>query len=284
MRYLVQNRFRRSVYPPRQIPTYLYEGIDVFYTNFTYVGVGEDPNDRLVDTPNLVFKYRYKPEPEFWGDLNQADCTPLPAIVEYPVFVTNDAISLDPGSNYTSDCVLEFLPGIKQANNGLGTTHGPIKIISNSNIHLNWRGSNFGYDFVTKGVAASQYATGVGNTTDSEKARTCALTWSVPKSDMLGNAREIAFRAALHAANDTDLQTVLAFSRNSRTVYTSNYRYLGFALFFTLLALLCIVPALSSYLILGRHFSLSPIEVAKAFDASLLRNSDANLGAEELLK
>ncbi|KAH8687651.1 hypothetical protein BGZ60DRAFT_522299 [Tricladium varicosporioides] len=266
-----------------KVNTAITNGTNVFSTNFTYyeTAILADGQYR----PSFNYTSLYKTGSECWGDLNSAQCTLQPALLQYNVLLDNNTISLDPQYTYKDDKVIQYLPAI--SNNAQGpTTHGGMALALNSMFsstsHLRFTGA-VGYDQTTDGISALQYAVSGLN---SGGIYSCPAYWADPTGDMLAATRELAFRTSLHAANitnTTNIQTVQATSVEIVTVYSSHYLYLGLALLFTLLSAICIVPIFMGWWILGRHVSLSPIEIAKAFDAPILANSDSNLGAEDLL-
>ena len=66
-------------------------------------------------------------------------------------------------------------------------------------------------------------------------------------------------------------------------MYNSDYVYLSVAVVFTLLSTFATIPVFLGWWKLGRNVSLSPVEIAKAFDATALVSSDSNLPAKDLL-
>jgi hypothetical protein len=165
-----------------------------------------------------------------------------------------------------------------------------------SNSALSW-GGGVGYMIDSVGASASEYARINNSVVD------CSITWVDPTSDMLGAARELAFRSALFAAannvtslDDTDnngkyrdpseyIQHIQVQQSSLQAVFKSHYRFLAIALVFTLLAALSVVPIFLGWWSLGRKVSLSPIETAKAFAAPVLaRAPDANAELKPLLR
>jgi hypothetical protein len=149
--------------------------------------------------------------------------------------------------------------------------------------HLRFTGA-VGYDLGTSGAPAIEYPI---TFYDSNAALGCQVAWSDPTHDMLGTARELAFRVAIAAANATNatnLQTLTGTQDQQVIVYNSHYAFLGLALLFTLLSTLSVVPVFFGWWRLGRKVSLSPVEIAKAFDAQPLMGADPNASARGLLK
>lgn len=91
-------------------------------------------------------------------------------------------------------------------------------------------------------------------------------------------------RTAVDAANSSNVQTGLPTKWAARTVYRSNYLYLGLALLVTLSGIGFVAPMFFGWWCLGRKTSLSPVETAKAFNAPLLRGFDSNGDADALRK
>jgi hypothetical protein len=67
-------------------------------------------------------------------------------------------------------------------------------------------------------------------------------------------------------------------------VYRSDYRLLIVNTVLTLTFILMIVPMFIGWWELGRHVTLNPIEIGKAFDAPLLQGPGSNASLEKLVK
>ncbi|KAJ9643991.1 hypothetical protein H2199_003857 [Coniosporium tulheliwenetii] len=79
-------------------------------------------------------------------------------------------------------------------------------------------------------------------------------------------------------------QTVQAKQITMVPVYSSRYSYLAAALAVMLLTTTSIIPTFYGWWHLGRPMTLSPIEIANAFDAKLLKDAGSNATAEEIVK
>ena len=113
---------------------------------------------------------------------------------------------------------------------------------------------------------------------------TCAMTWNDPTDDILEGIREIVFRAAVAASKASNAsQSLEATEQTQQLIYKSDFRYLYAALAVPLLAVLGIIALFYGWWELGRTVSLSPIEIAKAFDAPLLKGRGTNAEIEDLL-
>jgi hypothetical protein len=78
-------------------------------------------------------------------------------------------------------------------------------------------------------------------------------------------------------------QTVTASQISSEAVYKINYAYLAASLAVTFIGALLTSTTLLGWSNLGRDFSFSPFELAKAFDAPLLREVGSNMPAKDIV-
>lgn len=106
--------------------------------------------------------------------------------------------------------------------------------------------------------------------------------------DMINSMREIAFRTALQIAveNRTYVnatQIVPFTGQTIKTVYTTNYGFMFGAVALSLLGVVAVIPTFYGFWDLGRSFTLSPLEVAKAFGGTLLRDLPGNRPARDML-
>jgi hypothetical protein len=245
--------------------------------NFTFL----EPDESRFEVLNYTSVF--KSNDQCSRDLQVQQCTLLPALLEYRVLLTNDSIALDPNFSYKDDQVVKYTPAYGFYGQGPGSTHGGMELVLsatfNSEASLVFNGA-VGYDLVTSGAPTYQYSSSDFNPQD------CNIAWSDPTDDMLGTARDLAFRTALRAANVTNtinIQVFGAVEHNTLTVYKSLFLFHALALVFTLLATLCVMPIFMGFWTLGRNVALSPIEVAKAFNAPILSNYDSNASVHALL-
>jgi hypothetical protein len=256
-------------------------GTDVFVTKFEW-DVG------LRDT--LYSKTKYKPEPGCTGNLIVRNCTLRAATVNYSTIIDSNksSISLAPASTIYEDAVLGIttIPDDDYTPGGNSTLGGLFLALANrfdSAANLRWAGA-IGYEISTSGAIAHQF---IIPQSTSEGQFHCEIAFTDPTDNMLANTRELMFRtavAAANAANTTNIQQVRATQKATIAVYVSSYLYLGIACLLTILAILLIVPTFYGYWYIGRNVSMSPVEIAKAFNAPLLRNEDSNAEAADLIK
>jgi hypothetical protein len=106
-------------------------------------------------------------------------------------------------------------------------------------------------------------------------------------NDIINTMREIAFRTSIAAASKASLagstQSVPYNCTATQIVYVTNYSYLFIAVAISLLGVLAVISTFWGWWEDGREISVSPLEIAKAFDAPLLVSADGNATAKELI-
>ena len=104
-----------------------------------------------------------------------------------------------------------------------------------------------------------------------------------PMDAMLDKMREIAFRTAVRVGRDqpnnvTDADQTTPFQGSkTRSIYVTDFRYMLAAGILSILSVLAISLPFYGWWQLGRTVSLSPLEIAKAFDAPILAHVGSNL-------
>jgi hypothetical protein len=144
-------------------------------------------------------------------------------------------------------------------------------------------------------------------------------TWSDPTDDMISLAHELTLRAAIATSNtlittqrlgedlenipdlltqgqpeilapnltlvnrtiDQEVEVAMTFNE---TVYEAQPQWLAGAFTVIVMACLSIIPTYWGWWRLGRPVSMSPLEVAKAFDAPLMQQADPNGTVDDHLK
>lgn len=229
---------------------------------------------------NISLNVQYKSKPDCTGELTVKKCSLRAATVEYPVIINSNqsTITLDPNTTIFDDAVSSIInvPDLRiQGSSTLGGIYLALNNQYNSSAHMRFVGA-VGYEIITTGSTANSYAVlGTGDTATNN----CSLSFKDPTADLLARARELMFRTALAAAdprNRTHVRTVPAQQSATHQVFESHYLFLGLALLVTLLAVVGVLLTFNGYWVLGRSVSMSPVEIAKAFNAPLLRSSNGN--------
>jgi hypothetical protein len=136
--------------------------------------------------------------------------------------------------------------------------------------------------YVVAGALANQFMQGNITARADHTA-----TWGDPTDYIMNQMRQLAFRTSLQAARDNSTasnatQTVEYQGTNSQTVYETNFGFVAAAAALNFLAVLAIIPTFRGWWALGRNFTLSPLEIARAFDAPLLRGTEYNSTWEQI--
>jgi hypothetical protein len=271
-----------------------------FVSEFTY---------EEVENPVINFTVLFKSEPVLEANYTTSKCILRPATVEYPILLTNNTMTLDDTGSWKTDRTsklrpAKFVPGRENS----PTTHGGMWLyldaLYKSSMYADysgvkgWRG---GYD----GAASYRYVNDVGSMGWSSLDEGATLSFRDPTDDAMNTVREIAWRTALYIPQDniktqntrsrlknqTKTEWADAYSQQvevrqetKQIVYKSQYAYLGVAVALTLCASLCVLALSLGWWKLGRDVSLSPIEIAKAFAAPLLQDTNSNHSAKAILK
>ncbi|EEP79819.1 predicted protein [Uncinocarpus reesii 1704] len=262
---------------------------EAFGTNFTFdrqnLG-GEDSERRYAE--RLLYSALVKRDVGCTTELKWQKCSLQPALLEQHVLILNNSITLDPDYTYKDDRLIQYNLAFTSGGetSGTGTTHGGMGLILSSMFDslatVSFSGA-VGYFLAAKGRASYQYSIKTFFPLDFN----CNFSWSDPTEDMLATARDIAFNAALRAANvsnASDLQNFSVTQEQMVPLYRSNYKFLAVALVFTILSAICVALIFSGFWKLGRDVTLSPIEVAKAFNAPTVVSSDSNSTVNTLMK
>jgi hypothetical protein len=295
---------------PRNVLMYSF-----FSTNFTYVDetslAGIVKN--LTNVMNLTAVF--KGEATCSGALNMTHCLLRPATIAYPILMMNDTISLDPAGSWKTDQAHGLHAPMLDGYLG-PTTHGGLYLYANE-LYQSHMGTMYdggvGWRSSTSGTTGYRYVESVGGVNVHDIQGGCDMSYQDPTSDILDTVRELAFRTALYIPGDGRVvsaqkktkkreeeslpqplsqdQRDAAFLRSMEVeesrpevVYKSQYIYLAIAVGVTLLATFCVCVILEGWWHLGRNVSLSPIEIANAFQAPLLEESSPNASARKLLK
>nr|KAK5436956.1 hypothetical protein LTR18_009321 [Exophiala xenobiotica] len=246
--------------------------------------------DWKVASGNMSLNIQYKDKSPCTGDLIVKNCTMQTALVSYPVVIdSNNTISLDPSTTIFDDRLahqinINFDSAIAGPTT-LGGYYLALKNKFNSEAHLRWVGA-VGYELLTTGSTATQYA--VTNVTTGDGfaiGSSCDLSFTDPTMDLIASARELMFRTALDiaAGNSSLIQSVSGAQSNTPAVYESQYLYLIIAAILTGIAVFVVTLTFVGYSVLGRSVSMSPLEIAKAFNAPLLESADSNADVKSLM-
>lgn len=235
------------------------------------------------------------------GTLVFRSCKLRSATLSYPITLRNSTLEL---GNITEDArVKSFQPA---GNNSVSIDGGSdfdrwtiggmylaASSLFSSNATYSWIGP-LGNVLTLPDTLSSQFLeTSVGNDTlyGLGMPQPCSSNWSDPTNHILSALNQIAFRVSVHAAafpyrNTTaPLPPRMITMQEARTVnvYKSVYKYLAASTVLTVVCVILVLPTFLGWWELGRTVTLNPLELAKAFDAPLLRGPGSNAPLHELV-
>ncbi|KAK4620140.1 hypothetical protein CLAFUW4_11134 [Fulvia fulva] len=253
-------------------------GTDVFYSKVSW---------NAASPGNLSLSIQYKATPDINGQLVVINCTLQTATVQYPVNIDGNSsrIALTPGTSVFDDVLLSMNPP-PEAMYGLDSEIGGYALVLsirfNAWTYLRWVGAA-GYELRSQGPLGPQFAS--MEDVDDFFEGVSNVKFNDPTPYLLHQARELLFRTALVQGNGTSMELVQGASQiRTAGVYVSHYEFLGIAVAISLVAVSIVIAAYAGYCHLGREVSMSPIEIAKAFNAPLLPHEPSNANADELTK
>jgi hypothetical protein len=247
---------------------------------------------------------RFKDTPSHAGRLKQRNCTLREAVVDYSLKTVNDTVSFLPWDESYNTTKYAVVREVERS----GMTSRP------STCGGLWRAL---HDKYTAAASISYTGPSYAVRTNDSTARQYLIAndegnsiWRDPMPDMLAMARELSLRVAIMATpnypysppelrtaayhdivippmqtiNRTLSQSTNATRSYSEVVYQSNFGFLGGALAVILLATCAILALFKGWWHIGRNMTLSPFELAGAFDAPLLAHADGNATANELIR
>ncbi|OQO11070.1 hypothetical protein B0A48_05325 [Cryoendolithus antarcticus] len=238
------------------------------------------------------------------GHIVIQNCTLEAATVLYPVTINGNqsTIALDQESTVFDDTPTNIttMAAFPETNGAPSQLAGYAVSLQNrfNGAALMHFGGAIGYEMDSVGATPPQFAV-------SGDENPCNMTFRDPLPNMLAQARELMFRTAMGFANETavrvpvyrtasfpdgflddnstGLETVSGTQTTTTTVYRTHYGFLIGAVALTVLSLIVVLITYHGFWHLGRDVSLSPLEIAKAFNAPLLASEHSNAEADDLV-
>jgi hypothetical protein len=214
------------------------------------------------------------------------------AVVNYPIVITGDVITLQQEKleAVTVESIFTSDGDLSSASRGTGI--GPLAGISTfltnnymlSETYLKPSSADGHPVFDASGwVTDMHYVADPSQYPSPQIYAKCRMMWRSPKKYVIDSIYDFMFRAAIAAGNNTN-QVFVAERKSQMLVFRSNYRYLGAALGGTVAALLGILILFWGWWEPGWHGSLSPLEVARAFQAPVMRQAGQDDEIDDVLK
>ncbi|KAJ9610455.1 hypothetical protein H2200_005232 [Cladophialophora chaetospira] len=222
-------------------------------------------------------------DPGAVGYLRNRVCALRGGIVSYSVTVSNGTLLSLRSSSWKDDTFLEDrgLEGIQGTTiSNLAGFYLAANYLFTSSASLSF-GGGVGWIMNIDGLTAAQYSTSANTSSGFN------TVWTDPTDDMIDGMREIAFRTGLQIGKNTSypnsVQQVQYTGQHQQTVYRTDHRFTVAAAAVSILGIAAVLPTFSGFTRLGRGMTLSPLEVAKAFNAPALQDVAGNLGVDAML-
>ncbi|KAK7530142.1 uncharacterized protein J3D65DRAFT_146901 [Phyllosticta citribraziliensis] len=210
-------------------------------------------------------------------------CLLQPSIMALPVTFSNSTVSLY-GSMTTDRQVEKLEYQGPSSRNPRDTTIGGFQLamstLFKSSATYEFGGAVSSIRF--EGNTVNQY---VDSSSAADFTSPDDVNWNDPTDDILDAVREVAFRTSLYATTDSSMNTT---ARNAldpsqdvyyvgdtlNTVYSTDIIKMIIGAALAVLGLLGALPLYYGWWELGRDVTMSPVEIAKAFDARLLAETN----------
>lgn len=223
----------------------------------------------------------HKPSAATKGNLTRNTCLLHFAQVKYPIRFSNGTLmlqSVDPSVNST--ITWKYLQpesaGMGQWPSTLGGINMAITNVYQSSVQL--------YPttiFAIQGMGPMQYSF---MTSNDSALGSSAMTWTDLMPYVLDAIRELTFRTAVAFSNQSYHQTTAGLQYRSVNIYVLRSGFLGGAVAILLLATIAIGCLFNGYWLIGRQVSMSPLEIARVFQAPLTTGASSNVDVTVLLK
>ncbi|KAN0099206.1 hypothetical protein V8E51_012981 [Hyaloscypha variabilis] len=241
------------------------------------------------------------------GTRTERACLLLSATLRYPITLTGNIVTigdvLNDGSTKSFQPLAPydwypFLGGDDFSFWTLGGLYVAASSLFSSNATYTFEGG-IGFTLSIPDILSTQFlefpsenVSGIQGIWNLTRPESCGCNWTDPTSYILTALNTMAFRLSLSAAHWPYRNTstsfppqLLAMNQTSTlNVYRSDFRFLVANTILTLAFIMLIVPTFIGWWELGRTVTLDPIEIAKAFDAPLLRGPGSNAPLEKLVK
>ncbi|KAL6410613.1 hypothetical protein AUP68_07040 [Ilyonectria robusta] len=235
------------------------------------------------DAGVLYVKTMYKAQQALNGSLINTNCTLHSAKIKYPVTVTNGTLTLG-GSTSSVDFMVnrtvELLypyretSGLGKFSSLLGGIAYAAGSIYDSDINLYNSGT-----LALQGDGPMMYT--YMNSTD-DALGTSNMTWADPTPFVLDAIREMTFRAAIAFSDPSSEQSMKGTQLRTTTKYTLHSQFLAGTLAILVAGVLAVMWLFYGFWLLGRRVSMSPLEIAAAFQAPITAGADSNADAAQL--
>jgi len=270
--------------------TGLPEPVDIFKTEIvdsklSFTDVDSDGNPAY--GPHINLTTQWKTDATCTGPLQRRHCTLVPAHVEYHIVVdSSGAIRLDPAFDYRQDKAQRITEPSQAGTGSPASSLGGVYLAAHSLLDTHVAAEFGGIEgWQTKVILGNAWIRYGSVRDDDLDYGPCRVAYADPTDDMLSAVRELTFRMALAGAPaGAAAQEVAVVDDAVVLVFESQWAFLIVAVVLVALAVGCVVPVAFGWWRLARTVTLSPIEIANAFDAPLLAQESPNLTAGQIVE
>jgi hypothetical protein len=261
----------------------------MFSTNFTFYTMDE-PAD-------FNFTAAYKDKKPCYGQIQINQCTMHHATLLYPIKMIDGAVEFTSslenlGIDPETIAELDESVTYRVTNDNNKSTLGGVYLAANNLFKSEGLGeaTDHRWTLETSGMIAQDHLTSTNYT------YICEDTWRDPTPKIVAELQKLMFRAALSvpydpkakplpvgsATNRTvqQIQTVNVVRLQDKSVFQVDYGFLAAGAAVMAVCLVVVAATFSEWWKIGRPITMSPIEIAKAFKAPVLKgdgiNSDLN--------
>lgn len=262
-----------------------------FSTNFSF---------KAVEPDRLEYTATYKDQlPCEDGRLQVKKCRFRYAAIKYPINLTNGTLNFsaplsDLGTS-PEDVAADYNgPSREKRESVLGGVYLAARALFESQATIVAQ-SNRRWRLDKSGMLAE-----VNNDLPNDIVNLCSNTWRDPTPQVIAGLQEIMFRTALSVHNESSVhvvtkdseeqtvpvqmnQTVRAANFVSRPVFRMDRRYLAAGAVVMIVCVIIVASTFYGWWEVGRTVSMSPIEIAKAFNAPVLQGKGINSELDEML-
>lgn len=261
-------------------------GAPLFSVNFTRY-----PPSPLEAVLGLSVLYSKDVDEQCIATIESQHCNISTAMVHQPIRIENQTLSLN--RDKSTKLMWTLTSVFDTTGQQTGDSAGPLAL-------LEWLGYYYFRSSFTLGrqlphalpETLGHGIVGIGEqyqVTNSKIGDTkCGYIYRQPTTDILDAMEEVLFRMAYNP-DSTSLnyamskQTFSAHQVTPTLLFHSNYHYLYGGVAVLVTALLALLVQLWGWWELGQNVSLSPIEIAKAFGARLLRTASEGVNADRVV-
>ncbi|KAK7424146.1 hypothetical protein QQZ08_008752 [Neonectria magnoliae] len=217
------------------------------------------------------------------GHLVRTNCTLRSAQVGYPFKFVNGTATLQGAISSVDSIVNRTVALLYPMNETSGLGKWPSVLggiayaagnLHDSEIELYQSGT-----LAIQGTGPMQYT--YMNSSD-EYLGTWNMTWTDPTPSVLEAIRELTFRTAIAFSNSSSEQTVRGTQLRTTTKYVLHVEFLAGTLAIVIVAAVAVLWLFHGFWLLGRRVSMSPLEIAAAFQAPITAGADSNADAAQL--